>query len=222
MQEPELTIAYPIHEAFELNKQKLDKYGVKQVAITLIDTGEPYEQEIGYFLLEWLDGKEYITVRTSGSTGKPKVLKVLKKHMVNSAKATGDFFKLDAQTHALLCLPVNYIAGKMMLVRAMILGWKIDCIPPKSNPLDTIYKHYDFCAMIPLQLDNSINRLHLIKKLIVGGGAIRERLKALVQSCDTKIYETYGMTETVSHIAARRINGKKKRKKTCFSKHYPI
>ncbi|WP_062058066.1 AMP-binding protein [Aquimarina longa] len=202
-----------IHQSFSINKNTLDKEGVKYFAYNFIKEGEVYEQEAGSFLLDWVDEKDYIVVQTSGSTGKPKKIKVFKKHMINSAIATGKFFKLDENTTALLCVPANYIAGKMMLVRAMVLGWKIDLVPPKTNPLDTVYKQYDFCAMVPLQLDNSLNRLHLIKKLIVGGGAVSENLKEMVQGFKTKIFETYGMTETVSHIAARRINPKKKDKK---------
>ncbi|MBL0685512.1 AMP-binding protein [Aquimarina mytili] len=202
-----------IHDNFTINKHSLDREDLKRIAYNFIKEGEVYEQEVGNFLMDWLNEKDYIIVQTSGSTGKPKKIKVFKQHMVNSAKATGKFFKAKEDTTALLCLPACYIAGKMMLVRAMVLGWKIDLIPPKTNPLDTVYEQYDFCAMVPLQLDNSLNRLHLIKKLIVGGGTVSEHLKELVQGLKTKVFETYGMTETVSHIAARRINPKKKDKK---------
>ncbi|MGY3794732.1 AMP-binding protein [uncultured Aquimarina sp.] len=202
-----------IHENFSINKQYLDNSGLQRIAYNFIKEGEFYEQEVGNFLLDWLNEKDHIVVQTSGSTGKPKKIKIFKQHMVNSALATGSFFKVKEGTTALLCLPATYIAGKMMLVRAMVLGWKIDLVPPKTNPLDTVYKQYDFCAMVPLQLDNSINRLHLIKKLIVGGGTVPENLKELLQGVKTKIFETYGMTETITHIAARRVNPKKKDKK---------
>jgi O-succinylbenzoic acid--CoA ligase len=102
----------------------------------------------------------------------------------------------------------------MMLVRAMVLGWQLDMVPPSSNPLDQVFKRYDFCAMTPFQLDNSVGRLHLIKKLIVGGGAVSPRLQKMVKEVSTKVYETYGMTETVTHIAAKRLNPSKNRKKS--------
>ncbi|MBW2962046.1 AMP-binding protein [Mesonia aestuariivivens] len=202
-----------LHEDFQFNKNKLNETGLIQLANLYINEGEPYEESIGEFILDWLDEKEYVEVKTSGSTGTPKIVQVKKEYMVNSAKATGKFFKLPEQTTALLCLPASYIAGKMMLVRAMVLGWHLDSVQPKSNPIDQVFKRYDFCAMTPFQLDNSLGRLHLIQKLIVGGGAVSVHLKQLVQGIPTKIYETYGMTETVTHIAARRINSKKSRKK---------
>lgn len=200
------------HPDFRLNKLYYTNEELAAVAYSLIKEGEPYEGQAGNFLLDWLNEKDYVEVKTSGSTGTPKKIRIKKQYMINSAKATGKFFDLPAGTTALHCLPVDYIAGKMMLVRAMILGWHIDLVLPKANPLDQVFKIYDFCAMTPFQLDNSLSRLHLIRKLIVGGGAVSTTQKNLVQGLATEVYETYGMTETVTHIAARRINPKKKTK----------
>ena len=195
-----------IHPKLQVNGKLYSKKELRMLATTFTKEGEPYEQVAGHFMLEWLNDKTYVTVQTSGSTGAPKAVKIKKSHMVNSAKATAKHFKLPVSTTALLCLPANFIAGKMMLVRAMVMGWHIDLTPPKANPLDTIYKRYDFCAMTPFQLDNSLSRMHLLSKLIVGGGAIAPKLKNRLGKIPTKIYETYGMTETVTHIAARRVN----------------
>lgn len=200
-----------VHSAFKINKLHLDDDDLSKLAYNFIKEGEAYEGEVGDFLLDWLKPVEFIEVTTSGSTGKPKKIKVRKEHMINSALATGKFFDLPAGSTALMCLPAKYIAGKMMLVRAMVMGWEIDLVPPSSNPLDHLYKTYDFCAMTPFQLDNSLSRLHLIKNLIVGGGAVSNNLQEMVQGLNTKVYETFGMTETVSHIAAKRLNGKKKK-----------
>ena len=197
------------HPDFRLNKLYYTNEELAAVAYSLIKEGEPYEGQAGSFLLDWLNDKDFVEVKTSGSTGPPKKIRIKKQFMLNSARATGRFFDLGPGTTALHCLPVNFIAGKMMLVRAMTLGWQLDLVIPKANPLDRIFKIYDFCAMTPFQLDNSLSRLHLIKKLIVGGGAVSTNLKNLVQGINTEVYETYGMTETVSHIAARRINLKK-------------
>lgn len=210
-----------LHDSFLLNNESFNETTLESYAHHLIRTGKDYQKDVGDFLLDWLDDESFILVNTSGSTGIPKTIKVHKEHMVNSAKATGKFFKTPAGSTALLCLSAGYIAGKMMLVRAMVLGWKLDVVAPKSNPLDDVLKQYDFSAMVPMQLDNSINRLHLLKKLIVGGAAIPAHLIALVQDTNTKIYETYGMTETVSHIAGRRVNSKKKPIEECYFKTLP-
>lgn len=209
------------HFSFKINKLHFSNEDLAKVAYNFIKEGEPHEGEIGDFLLDWLKPSEFIDVTTSGSTGVSKKIKVRKEHMINSALATGKFFELPAGSTALMCLPAKYIAGKMMLVRAMVLGWELDLVPPSSNPLDQLYKTYDFCAMTPFQLDNSISRLHLIKKLIVGGGAVSPKLQEMVQGLNTKVYETFGMTETVSHIAAKRLNTKKKRKKPAPFKVMP-
>jgi O-succinylbenzoic acid--CoA ligase len=198
-----------IHPKFKLNGRSYSIDALRRLAHDFIEVGEPYEESVGTFLLDWLNDKRYVTVRTSGSTGAPKVIKIKKWHMVNSAKATAKHFSLAEKTTALLCLPADFIAGKMMLVRALVLGWHIDMTQPKSNPLDNVYRRYDFCAMTPFQLDNSLSRMHLLSKLIVGGGAISANLKQRIANLSTKVYETYGMTETVTHIAARRVNPKK-------------
>lgn len=208
----ELTDTYVrVHPEFKLNGQLQSIASLKDLAYNFTQEGELFEQSVGEFLLDWLDDKKYVFAKTSGSTGAPKAIKIFKIHMVNSAKATAKHFKLQEETKALLCLPAHYIAGKMMLVRAMVLGWHIDMSLPSIHPLDNVYRCYDFCAMTPMQLDNSLSRLHLLKKLIVGGGAISTPLVQKVQHISTKIYETYGMTETVTHIAARRINPKKEK-----------
>lgn len=202
-----------VHPDFRLNKLHFSIADLRKVAYNFIKEGEPYEGLVGDFILDWVKPSAYLEVQTSGSTGKPKKIKIKKEHMVNSAIATGKFFELPAKSKALMCLPANYIAGKMMVVRAMVLGWELDLVPPSSNPLDQVFKLYDFCAMTPFQLDNSVGRLHLIKKLIVGGGAVSPHLQNMVKDVDTKVYETFGMTETVSHIAAKRLNPQKKKSK---------
>lgn len=197
---------------FKWNQKSLDKKQLLLLAEDYLQSGEPFQQSIGQFFKDWFNNSTYIEVQTSGSTGKPKTIKVKKAYMVNSALATGEFFNLPQETTALLCLPATYIAGKLMLVRALVLGWEIDSVQPKSNPFDGIDKRYDFCAMTPFQLDNSLACLHLVEKLIVGGGSVSVQLQRLIQGAKTKIYETYGMTETLTHIAARRINSKEENK----------
>jgi O-succinylbenzoic acid--CoA ligase len=165
-----------------------------------------FSDKIHHFLEEWFSEKDFVTVHTSGSTGAPKAIKLQKKQLQNSAIATGDFFKLKEKTSALLCLPIEYIAGKMMLVRAVTLGWHLDVIPSNSNPLKQQLTSYDFSAMVPLQVENSIEKLHLIKKLIVGGGPVSNSLREKLQEVTTEVFASYGMTETITHIAVKKLN----------------
>lgn len=197
-----------VHPYFKLNGFPLLKEELTEVAYSLVKEGEPYEIAIGDFLLDWLNEKDTITVRTSGSTGTPKKLELRKQQMVNSALATGAFFELNYRNKVLLCLPTEFIAGKMMLVRAMVLGWELDYVPPSLNPLLGIEKHYDFVAMVPLQLQNSLEKLHLIKAMIVGGAPVPLGLRKKLAHVSTSVYETFGMTETITHIALKKISGK--------------
>ncbi|MBS9766452.1 MAG: AMP-binding protein [Flavobacteriaceae bacterium] len=161
---------------------------------------------VARFLEQWFDKKDFVEVKTSGSTGVPKPIQLSKTAMIESAIATGSFFDLSAGTTALLCMSAEYIAGKMMLVRALILGWHLDIVPPSSQPLKDIAKTYDFSAMIPMQVEKSLSKLHRIKKLIIGGGSISNQLLLNLQETSTKAYATYGMTETITHIAIKSIN----------------
>ena len=172
----------------------------------LLAFSEAINTSVFTFLTEWFTTDDYIIVHTSGSTGKPKPIQLKKEFMINSAKATGDFFNLKENTTALLCLSTDYIAGKMMLVRALVLGWKLDIVEAISNPLKGIEKEYDFSAMVPLQLQDSLENLYKVKKLIVGGGVVSNELIQQIQSLDTEVFATYGMTETVTHIAVKKLN----------------
>lgn len=166
----------------------------------------PHEQLIGDFLLAWASDSPFVEVQTSGSTGPPKTIRLKKLQMVNSALATGRYFGLKAGDSALLCLPSNGIAGKMMLLRAMVLGLALDQVKPSSTPLTTGDKCYDFVAMVPLQLQKSLPQLGRIKTLIIGGAPLEARWKEALKDWDTQVFETYGMTETISHIAIKKVS----------------
>lgn len=197
-----------VHNGFKLNGFHLNREDLCRVAYSFIKEGEDFEKPVGDFLLDWFDGKSYIEMHTSGSTGIPKTIRVDKQAMVNSALATGDFFELHAGNKALHCLPVKYVAGKMMLVRAMILGLDLEFVAPSSHPLRNVDGNFDFAAMVPLQAQNSIADLHRIKKLIVGGAKINSALENQLIKLPTQVFETYGMTETISHIAAKSVGEK--------------
>lgn len=162
-------------------------------------------QSVVYFLKLWFSISKTLFVQTSGSTGKPKIIEVEKQNMLNSAKMTCDFLGLKSNDTALLCLPVEYISGKMMLVRAIERGLKIKLEKPSLTPLKNLTESVDFCAMTPLQVEHSLDKIHLIKKLIIGGAEVSEKLRANMLHSQSQIFETYGMSETLSHIALRQI-----------------
>ncbi|MCK0133482.1 AMP-binding protein [Arenibacter sp. S6351L] len=194
-----------IHPKFKYNGIHYDFGVLKELAYSLVKEGQVYEKGIGNFLLDWLDDSDSLIVHTSGSTGVPKAIALKKEHIVNSALATGAFYKMGPGTKALQCLSADHIAGKMMLVRAMVLGWEIDMVEPSSHPLQFTTKHYDFVAMVPLQVQGSISHLNQIGTLIIGGAPISPELKSDLNKVDTRIFETYGMTETITHIAVKEL-----------------
>jgi len=197
-----------IHRHFRINGLHLAKSDLYVLAHDFTKNGNSHQKSIGIFISNWLDGKATITLQTSGTTGKPKQICVSKQAMVDSALATGYFFGLKPKNKALCCLPLDFIAGKMMLIRAFTLGLDLDIVEPNSKPLQNIQKKYDFVAMTPMQAQNSIEKLHRIKKLILGGSKVSKSLEEQLKKIQTKIYETYASTETLTHIAARKIGEK--------------
>ena len=182
------------------------------------------------FLEEWNNDSPYVEVKTSGSTGEPKRMLVEKQRMRASARITCDFLGLKAGDTALLCMSLDYIAGKMMVVRAIERNLRLIVVEPSGHPLaEQICREWDlrlfrpllaspnlgeeFAAMVPMQVYNSLQvpeereRLKQIKHLIIGGGAIDEAMAEELKTFPNHVWSTYGMTETLSHIALRRLSG---------------
>lgn len=167
------------------------------------------------FLSEWNNGSDRVLVHTSGSTGKPKPMMVEKKRMLNSARITCDFLGLKPGDSALLCMSLDYIAGKMVVVRSIERHLHLISVSPSGHPLKDVDEEITFAAMVPMQVYNTLQvpeereRLTHIRHLIIGGGAIDASLEKELQALpgNIAIWSTYGMTETLSHIALRRING---------------
>ena len=157
------------------------------------------------FLTSWFDENDFILVKTSGSTGTPKEIKLKKIDLISSSKLTADYFNLKPGDKVINCLPVEYIAGKMMLVRSLVLGLDLYLFPVNSSPIKQIQNNYDLIAFTAMQLENSILFIDKIKNVLVGGSAVNENLKQKILNINTNVYETYGMTETITHIAVRNL-----------------
>jgi o-succinylbenzoate---CoA ligase len=167
----------------------------------------PYD--LLYFLKSWFNKDDYISVKTSGSTGKPKNIKLKKEILIKSALRSNDFFELNENTTALQCLSCNFIAGKLMVIRALVGNFKLIIEDPSQTPLKNINEKIDFVAMIPAQIQESFektpNKIDFINKIIIGGGSINDALKKTIISSSMNAFSTYGMTETATHIAIQKI-----------------
>ena len=185
-----------------------------------VENCPPALWDLYLFLEKWFDASPVITVHTSGSTGTPKELVVCKDRMMQSARLTCEFLNLQAGDTALLCMNLRYIGAMMVVVRSLVAGLNLIVRPASGHPLSDIEEPLRFAAMVPLQVYNTLRvpeekaRLEQTDILIIGGGAVDDSLEAKMSALPTAVYSTYGMTETLSHIALRRLNG------DTASKHY--
>ena len=181
----------------------------------LPDVKPSTRQKVLNFVKDWYSKDEWITVKTSGSTGKPKIIKLNKSNIRASALATANYFKFQPNQSILLALSTDHIAGKMMIVRALESKMKIIVAPLQSNPLLIELPYIiQFSAFVPMQVQNiladpiSKANYEKIEKIIIGGGIINSKLEGAIQKLKNQNYATFGMTETISHIALRNINAK--------------
>lgn len=173
---------------------------------------ESIRTQIEAFLKEWSNADSF-SVNTSGSTGSPKTITIKCEHAEASARKTLDYLDLKEGSTALLCLSPETIAGKMMLIRSFIGGLKLIVVDVSSSPLKSILDKelIDFAAMVPLQVTSSLDdekqKLQNIQNLIIGGAPIQSKLEKEIIEAQLNAFQTFGMTETISHIALRRIDG---------------
>lgn len=190
-----------VHASFRLNGKAYNRNTLAKAALQWHNASDEELQGLGRFLMDWLSDDDHIALHTSGSTGKPKEIQMPKTAMYASAVRTAAFFNLSEGDSALLCLPIRYIAGKMMLVRALVLGLHLDIIPPKTKlPIE---KDYTFAALIPLQANASFDVLGRFKTVLIGGAPIPTDLRKRISKKHKHCIETYGMTETLTHVATR-------------------
>jgi O-succinylbenzoic acid--CoA ligase len=193
-----------MHSDFRLNGVSYNRDRLLTFAHELCNSKEEYLTELGRFLLDWLSDKPEIKLQTSGSTGEPTQLRAPKAMLSASAMTTVKALALQPTQQALLCLPVRHIAGKMMLIRALLAGLWIDVIEPTASPM--VSKTYDFTAITPHQLRSSLDHLDRFKQIIVGGAPVDDSLRSALKGHASMIYSSYGMTETYSHVALQNLS----------------
>lgn len=176
-------------------------------------TQQAFEQELADFLQEWRSDDPLLWVKSSGSTGTPKRFQAEKDRMRASARMTCDYLGLRSGDTALLCMSLDYIAGKMVVVRAEERGLRLIPVAPCGHPFAHLTETPTFAAVVPLQVYNTLQvpeeceRMMRVKHLLIGGGAIDDAMREALQSFPNAVWSSYGMTETLSHIALQRING---------------
>lgn len=201
-------------QSIEIAGECYSQADVKLLQQLASDDEQPqFMRAVWQFLSEWFDDSPTITVHTSGSTGTPKFMYVEKQLMMESAKLTCSTLHLNRSHTALLCMNLRYIGAKMMVVRCLVSGMKLVVREAGSHPLCDVDEHIDFMAIVPLQLFHTLQnrdeceRLDHVSCIIVGGGSVDAQLLEPLQHMHCAVYSTYGMTETLSHIALCRLNG---------------
>ncbi|MBN1144335.1 MAG: AMP-binding protein [Bacteroidales bacterium] len=202
----------PWHRNLTINNQPYTFKELLAYATEKIVSSETmaWEREVYRFIINWLSDSEDIQQYSSGTTGKTKEIRLPKMAMMHSALNTSRYLNLEKGQAALLCMPVDYIAGKMMVVRCFTGNLNLLLTEPRSLPDLSGHPRIDFCAMVPLQVMNLINcnnTLDPVRKLIIGGSEIPTELEKRFHEVTTEVYATYGMAETSSHIAIKRLNG---------------
>ncbi|MDO5017410.1 MAG: AMP-binding protein [Porphyromonas sp.] len=202
---------------------KVDGGNYRDIEKRLSDEERTTYHKLFGFLDDWYSDAPTLTVETSGSTGKPQRISVSKHRMIASAEVTCRYLDLHRGDTALLCMDLKYIGAKMMVVRALAAGLNLIVTVPSAHPLSMISTQISFGSMVPLQVYRSLSvqeereKLMAMKVLIIGGGKINQALENELKDFPNPVYVTYGMTETLSHVAMRRVNGD-----SASPKYYPL
>lgn len=200
-----------VMKTYLLNHHKYSRESLLLLCKEKISYSNEWEKDLYLFILEWFNDKDYIVGYSSGTTGTPKKMFLSKDKMRLSARRTVEFLNLKSGNTALLSLSAKYIAGKMMIVRSLEYELDLICIEPSMKSLLSLNEEIKFAALVPYQVSElmDINPVFFQKMeiLIIGGAPVNRELEFKLKNVSTHCYATYGMTETVSHIALKRLNG---------------
>lgn len=201
-----------MQSVLQINHTSIDFHQADWEQMLLVSLNDHKEQE-GFvsFLKEWFNDSDFITAHSSGSTGEPKPIQLKKEWMRRSAEITRDFFHIPNGAIALLKLPISFIAGKMMVVRAIENNWHLITAIPNST-VDWESIEITFAAFTPMQVDSFLQenkeKYQKIKTVIIGGGKTSDALWNVISTCSNSNYLTYGMTETCTHVAVQEVSSK--------------
>jgi o-succinylbenzoate---CoA ligase len=185
---------------------------ISSICSNTLKTADPFESAVFSFIADWFSNKQQFIQETSGSTGIPKKISLKREQLLSSAKATLNFLSVKPGGKALICMDPTFIAGKMMLVRALEANLQIIAVNPSANPLQSIpiEIELELVAMVPYQVhclfqDENLKKAKSIQHLLIGGAPLSILLEEELVKHKINAYETFGMTETISHIALRKM-----------------
>ncbi len=166
-------------------------------------------QQVRGFIADWKSDTDYIETNTSGSTGTPKTIRLLKTQMKASAQMSGKYFHFSSNKKIMLSLPIHTIGGKMIVIRAIEFNMILVVSDLEKNPIRNLNNSIYFISLVPYQLQSIIeetpDKLNLIENILLGGAPVSEKLKNQIQLFRPNFYESYGMTETMSHVAIKNL-----------------
>jgi o-succinylbenzoate---CoA ligase len=205
-----MTLAYP-HSSLWINGRFASISGIlsgEEVPLTVAET------HLYSFIQDWFSTKDEFEITTSGSTGAPKKIMITRDQMIASAKLTVRALGLQKDETCLVCIDTNYIGGRMMLVRALTTGLRIIAIDPCANPMEKIPldQWVNFAAFVPYQIQTILESKHphsidRVEKIIIGGAALGKKYIDSLSNFKCQCWATYGMTETISHVALQLLTG---------------
>ncbi len=178
------------------------------------------KKSVEKIILNWSDEQnDKFEFKTSGSTGIPKIVSFSADEVAASAQNTIQFFNILPKEKVLLSLPTEFVAGALMCIRAMIAGTQLTILKPSLRPLQSFrqFVSFDFAPFTPAQIAETLSKgseleleiLKNIKTIILGGGVVNDEIVSAVQNFRGAVFQTYGMTETLTHIAVKKINKKR-------------
>lgn len=180
--------------------------------VTYHHCSEQVIQEIESIITDWRSLKNEVQVYTSGSTGKPRLIKHARNQVIASAERTNSFFNLTATSSVLLCISPQTIGGKMVIIRALVGNYEVHCVQAQKNPFVQLPANLnvDFASLVPYQLTEIVatdpNLLKRVGKILIGGANLPAFLEETCAQIHDNCFVGYGMTETISHIALRKLN----------------